>query len=221
MHMSTLLVALITAVIVWVFLVRRLTAKPWMHATQVEDIGPVQKPAAKVGLWVFFGCISSLFALFMTAYLMRMDPNLASDWYTFSKPGILWFNTGLLLLGSLSMQWARNAEQAENLVNLKRGLAGGGVFTLAFLGGQLIAWQQLKSTEYFDMVNPAIGFFYLLTAVHGLHLIGGLYVWLRTMLRNWNRTTIEKGRLSVELCTVYWHYLLLVWFILFGLLLST
>lgn len=221
MHMSTLVIALLTAVIVWVFLVRRLTAKPWIATSELEDIGPLQQPAAKVGLWAFIACISSLFTLFMTAYLMRMDPIHASDWHSISKPGILWFNTGLLILSSLSMQWARKAEQQGNINKLKKGLAGGGLFTIAFLAGQLLAWQQLKNSSYFDMVNPAVGFFYLLTAVHGLHLLGGLYVWSRTIFRIWRRKTVEKASLSIELCTVYWHYLLLVWLILFSLLLST
>ena len=221
MHMSTLLVALLTGIMVWVFLVRRLTARSWIPASEMEDIGPIQMPAMKVGLWVFFACISSLFALFITAYLMRMDPNHASDWYTISKPGILWFNTGLLILSSFAMQWARIAERSENIGSLKIALTTGVLFALAFLGGQLYAWQQLKNSSYFDITNPAVGFFYLLTAVHGLHLLGGLYVCSRTCIRTWRHTTVEKGRLSIELCTVYWHYLLLIWFILFGLLLST
>lgn len=221
MHLSTLLVALVTAVIIWIFLVRRLTAKPWVMANEIDDIGPVQRPPAKVALWILLCCITSLFSLFMTAYLMRMDPNIATDWYSISTPGVLWLNTGLLVLSSLGMQWARKAEQTDNMAGVRAGLAAGGLFTLAFLGGQLLAWQQLKNTAYFDMANPAVGFFYLLTAVHGLHLLGGLYVWTRTTLRVWNRSRIEKGSLSIELCTTYWHYLLLVWFILFSLFLST
>jgi len=221
MHMSTLVIALLTAVIVWVFLIRRLTARSWIAVSELEDIGPVQMPPLRIGLWMFLVCITSLFALFITAYLMRMDPKHASDWYSITKPGILWFNTGLLLASSIAMQWARIAEQRENAGRLKTALTAGGLLTLAFLGGQLLAWQQLRNSASFDIVNPAVGFFYLLTAVHGLHLLGGLYVWSRTCIRNWRRTTIEKDSLSIELCATYWHYLLLVWFILFGLLLST
>jgi cytochrome c oxidase subunit 3 len=70
--------------------------------------------------------------------------------------------------------------------------------------------------------NPAVAFFYLLTAVHGLHLLGGLFVWGKTVIRMARpRVELVDLRLSVELCTVYWHYLLLVWLVLFGLLLST
>jgi cytochrome c oxidase subunit 3 len=70
--------------------------------------------------------------------------------------------------------------------------------------------------------NPAVAFFYVLTAIHGLHLLGGLLVWSRTLLRMWTpRVELIEVRLSVELCSVYWHYLLLVWLVLFGLLLYT
>lgn len=219
--MSTLVVALLTAIVIWVFIVRKLTAKPWLAVDQLDDIGTIQRPAPKVGLWVFFICISSLFALFMTAYLMRMNPNHGSDWFTFTKPGILWLNTFFLILSSIAMQWASYAEKQGNINSVKKALLAGGVLTIAFLAGQLIGWQQLKNSSYFDIVNPAIGFFYLLTAVHGLHLIGGLYVWARSTTRLWRDPKAGKGSLSIELCTTYWHYLLLVWFILFGLLLST
>jgi cytochrome c oxidase subunit 3 len=72
------------------------------------------------------------------------------------------------------------------------------------------------------MRSPAVAFFYLLTAVHGLHLLGGLYVWARTLLPL-RRKDVEAVdiRTSIELCTVYWHYLLFVWLVLFALLLST
>ena len=127
----------------------------------------------------------------------------------------------VLMLASIAMQWARHAEKRENLERLKQGLIASGIFTVMFLAGQLVAWQEIKTSGYFDIANPAIGFFYLLTGLHGLHLIGGLYVWLKTTIRIWGSKEINKHSLSVELCTTYWHYLLLVWFVLFGLLLST
>ena len=80
---------------------------------------------------------------------------------------------------------------------------------------------QFHAQPNFMASNPANAFFYLLTALHGLHLLGGLWVWGRTTTRVWEGTKVSEVRLSVELCTVYWHFLLLVWLALFGLLLST
>ena len=104
---------------------------------------------------------------------------------------------------------------------VRTGLIAGGLFTFCFLAGQLWVWQQLNDSGYFVAANPANAFFYLLTALHGLHLLGGLWVWAKTTAKAGRGGAVEEVRLSVELCTVYWHYLLLVWLALFTLLLST
>jgi len=74
--------------------------------------------------------------------------------------------------------------------------------------------------NYFDITNPAIAFFYLITGLHGLHLVGGLVAWFRTVIKVWGDFDAAQVRQSMELCTVYWHFMLLVWLILFGLLFS-
>jgi len=92
---------------------------------------------------------------------------------------------------------------------------------LLFLTGQLAAWRELAAAGQTLSGNPANAFFYLLTALHGIHLLGGVWVWARSLVRVFGGASAASVRLSVELCTVYWHYLLLVWLVLFGLLLST
>jgi cytochrome c oxidase subunit 3 len=105
---------------------------------------------------------------------------------------------------------------------VKVGLLGGGSFAFAFLVGQLLAWQQLVDLGYFAASNPANGFFYLVTSLHGLHLLGGLVAWGRTAEKVWSGGVAPvKIRLSVELCAAYWHFLLVVWLVLFALLLFT
>lgn len=224
MSMWTLSIALVSAILVWFFLVRYLTARPWLASGETgytPDIEAIDKPAKKVALYCFLAVISSLFALFVTAYVMRMDPHHGGDWSSIPKPGILWVNTLLLVLSSITMQWARFTSGRAPAKHLNLALSLGGLFTLAFLAGQLQAWDQLHASSYFQPGNPALAFFYLLTGVHGLHLLGGLYVWGRVLNRVLRGAAVEDIRLSVELCTVYWHYLLLVWLILFGLLIST
>jgi cytochrome c oxidase subunit 3 len=222
--MWTLLAALVCALIVWYLIIRQLTAQPWLasgDAGQVADITVSEYPARKVALYFFLAVISSLFALFFSAYLMRMDSHHGGDWQTISKPGILWINTVFLILASTAMQKAKSTSYTYDERFLLPLFAIAGVFTLLFLGGQLLAWQQLDPAEKLNLSNPALGFFYLLTAVHALHLLGGLYVWLRAFIRMLRGNTVPSIKLSIELCTVYWHYLLLVWLVLFGLLLTT
>ena len=109
----------------------------------------------------------------------------------------------------------QNRHRATSLLVL------GGLLALVFIGGQLFAWQQLRNMGFSMQSNPANAFFYLITGIHGLHLIGGIWVWARSLLRLTTGATIENIALSIQLCTRYWHFLLLVWLLLFWLLLKT
>jgi cytochrome c oxidase subunit III len=216
-------VGVLAGLIVWGLLVRRLTAKPWETRGAPEDVGhggAATIPPAKIGLLVLLAVVTSLFGLFISAYYMRMG-HAHGDWSPVALPRVLWLNTAMLVLSSGGMQLARGAARRGQTDRVRIGLMGGGLFAVAFLLGQLWAWQQLNTSGYF-LGSPAVAFFYLLTAVHGLHLLGGLLVWGKTLIR-----MVPAGvealdvRSSVELCTVYWHYLLIVWLVLFAVLLST
>ena len=211
----TVTVALLVGIIVWVLVARRLTARSWESGSEESDVAAVRMAPARLGLWVFLAVITSLFSLFLSAYSMRSHHG---GWSHLTLPDVLWVNTVLLVLGSVSMQIARNAVTRGLAQRLKLGLVAGGLFTIGFLAGQLIAWGQLRESGHFAQGSPANAFFYLLTAVHGLHLLGGLWVWGRTMTRLLRGVELVELRLSVELCTVYWHYLLLVWIALFAAL---
>jgi cytochrome c oxidase subunit III len=219
--------ALLAGVIVWILVVRRLTAKSWENRSQTGevaagDVGAIGFAPAKLGLSIFLAVVTSLFALFLSAYAMRMHVHHGGgDWHHVADPNVLWVNTVVLVLASVAMERARSAVRKGQKQSLKIALFTAGVFTFAFLGGQLAAWQQLSAAGQFVSSGPAIAFFYLLTAVHGLHLLGGLLVWGKTVGRLSAGAEIIDVRLSVQLCAGYWHYLLLVWLVLFTLLLST
>jgi len=175
-------------------------------------------PPVMVGLGVFLAVATSLFALSISAYFMRRD---GADWRPLAQPMVLWFNTAALVLGSVFFQTACNAAKSGRVGGVRLGLLAGGVCTLVFLAGQLWAWQHLNTAGHFLTANPANAFFYMLTALHGLHLLGGLWVWAKTTIKLQRGAAVHEVRLSVELCTVYWHFLLVVWLVLFGLLLLT
>jgi cytochrome c oxidase subunit 3 len=200
---------------------QRVTEQPWVtQGTEVDtrvDIGQVS-PTAKTGLILFLAVVTSLFSLFISAYFLRME---LSDWRPVEEPQLLWANTLLLVLGSVSIHLSGRAAASSNARMVKLGLLATGLFTGAFILGQLIAWQQLIDAGYYLQSNPANAFFYLFTGLHGLHLLGGLWVWSYTTLRVLAGIEPEEIRLSIELCRTYWHYLLVVWVVLFGLLLST
>src|SRR5258708_19332079 len=197
---------------------QRLTAKPWLEEGGMGEFpgtGAMTLPAAKIGLGVFLAVAGSLFALFISAYSMRMN---MVDWRALPVPRLLWFNTGVLVLSSIALQWAQVAARRDDADRAIIGLCAAGAFAVTFLVGQLLAWQQLRVAGYFLASNPANSFFYLITALHGLHLMGGLVALAGTTPRVWRGAAMTQVRLSVELCALYWHFLLLVWLGLLGLL---
>lgn len=207
------------AIVVWWLVRQTLNVSPWMEQGSIEIArgeGEFSLPPVQVGLGVFLAVATSLFALLISAYHMRM---LERDWTAVALPGVLWLNTGVLILASVAMQMTRVAARRGEADRMRQGLIVAGALTFAFLGGQLWAWQQLAASGHYSPANSAYAFVILLTALHGLHLLGGLWVWARASARALRGVEFAKVHLSVELCTVYWHYLLLVWAVLFAVLL--
>jgi cytochrome c oxidase subunit 3 len=176
------------------------------------------KPAEKTGLNFFLAVLTSMFGLFLVGYRMRMD---LPDWVPLNDPQLLWFNTGLLILSAIAMQLAKNAANRGQIGGVRLHLTLAGVLTVAFLIGQYVVWQELLSAGLYQLASAPLAFFLLLTGLHALHLAGGLYVWMKSAVKAWSGMEITRFKLSIELCTTYWHYLLLVWFAFFAMLLST
>lgn len=219
--MSVILVFLgvLAAIIGWWLSHQRLMAKPWLEEGALADVPGTEAshvPAAKLGLGVFLAVAGALFALTISAYVMRRD--YATDWRVLPVPPVLWVNTALLLLSSLALYWAQVAARRGDMGELRRALLTGGVSALGFLAGQLLAWRQLSAAGYWLAANPANTFFYLLTALHGLHVAGGLAALGRVTAKAWRGSDAARLMLSVELCATYWHFLLVIWLILLAVL---
>ncbi|HEY2444480.1 MAG TPA: cytochrome c oxidase subunit 3 [Rhizomicrobium sp.] len=205
-----------------------LTEKSWLVVDRASmehaDADSVARSAAPTGLHLYFAVATVLFAVVTAMYLMRMGIGhigFGLDWRPTPKPLLLWVNTFLLILSSLVFQQASAAARLEQADRVVMFLLIAGLLAFVFLIGQLIVWQQLARGGYYLASNPANSFFYLITTLHGLHLVGGLFAWTRTTARAWNGTEIAKVRLSVDLCAKYWHFLLIVWLAFFCLLLAT
>jgi cytochrome c oxidase subunit III len=211
-------------------IVRRLTEKPWLApgldpSTEDAQSFPALSAAA-VGLRVYFGVATIMFLLIAAVFVMRMGGHGIStgqgvDWKPMFWPPLLWFNTGVLILSSAAWEWARSAASRGRKENLRTGLVAGGVLALVFLAGQLTVWRQLDKAGCGITATTMSAFFYLITALHGLHLAGGLAVWGRTTAKVFGGRHVAEVRQSVDLCALYWHFLLLVWIVMFGLLLLT
>lgn len=221
MTFTLVFLAVIMATVIGWLLRQSLNTQPWEANDPLENQpgrGVLKVDPVKIGLITFIAVVTSLFGLFLSAYMMRMK---LADWSALSEPKILWLNSVVLVLASVAFELTRGAAKREQLLTVKAGLLAGGICTTLFLLGQLLAWQQLNDAGLYMTSNPANAFFYVLTAIHGLHLLGGMWVWGRTTTRVMTGADAQSVRLSVDLCSVYWHYLLLVWIGLFALLLAT
>ena len=179
---------------------------------------------AKVFIGLLLVVISMLFLLFTIAYLER---SRVGDWQwlagfagaPLASTGQLWFNTVLLAMSSAALQWARVAARRGQAAAVRHGVIAGALLAIGFLVGQLDVWQDLVARGHLAAANPANGFFYLITGVHGVHLAGGL-VALSVVGVLLKRGGVARARTSLALCSVYWHFLLVLWLAMFALLAS-
>jgi len=218
--MASILVVLTVLVVIamWWLARQGVTSKPWLEqgvAAGYTEADDLPSSAARTGLAVFLAVVASLFGLFLSAYALRMQ---LPDWRNVPLPGILWLNTGMLALSSIALQGAQKAAREEDEDALKLGLLAAGVTALAFLSGQLLAWRQLSLDGYLLASNSANAFFYVLTGIHGLHLLGGLIALGRVIQKAWHGAAAGRLQLSVSLCATYWHFMLFVWLVLLSVL---
>ena len=200
-----------------------LSQKPW-ESSQVaidneHDGKTFGMSKAKLGVRTIMTVSTVIFSLFIIAYADRM---LVHDWRSMPEPWLLWVNTAVLIMNSYFFHNVKVSADQNNNKEIKRGLYTVGFLAYSFLIGQLIVWYQLMSLGYFLTSNVANAFFYLFTTLHGLHLLGGLFFWGKVTSKflkgNYKLSSIQH---AIELCAIYWHFLLFVWLVLFGLMLFT
>lgn len=150
-----------------------------------------------------------------------MRLGMGTDWVSTPEPPLLWLNTGVLIGVSLVFEWCRSAVGQQELNTAKTRYIFVGSLTVLFLILQLVVWKQLLDIGYAAKANPANAFFYMITAIHGLHLLGGLFAWVRTYRKFQKDVEVARLKLGVDLCALYWHFLLFVWIVMLALFIST
>tara|TARA_Y100000590_G_scaffold453455_1_gene598538 strand:+ start:4494 stop:5111 length:618 start_codon:yes stop_codon:yes gene_type:complete len=195
---------------------REIRGKPWLESEDAINNaqlgGSIAMPPVRLALRIFVAVVGVVFSLSVVAYSDRM---LLADWKPVPEPTIMWLNLIVLIASSVAMQWAVVGARRDRSSQLEAGLLIGGACSLAFLAGQLLVVRQLDALGYFAPTNPALSFLYMLTAMHAIHILGGLFVWARTVFRLWRGVEVEKVLMTTELCAFYWHFLLALWLVLF------
>jgi cytochrome c oxidase subunit 3 len=188
------------------------------------DSPPPSLRTSRLGMIFALVGISMLFLGFTSAYIVRQG--LGGDWQTIALPPILWLNTAVLLGSSVTL-WRAGESFRRNLRSLfARWMTLTLVLGLGFLAGQLWAWHELRLQGIYLNTNPNSSFFYLLTGTHGLHLLGGVVVLLWLTLLAWriarpgngSARSLSRCRATLDVTTLYWHFLDGLWVLLVLLL---
>ena len=199
-----------------------LSQKPWEPSqAKIDNLHngeTLNLSKGKLGLRFIMFVSTIFFCLFIVTYADRM---IYPDWQQMPEPILLWFNTLILLISSLVFINVQIAVKKNKFKKVKNQMLIIGILAFIFISGQLMVWNQLVSLGYYVATNPANAYFYVFTTLHGLHLIGGLFYWNLAIKKVWvpQEVVIVKAKHTVELCAIYWHFLLAVWIVLFGLML--
>ena len=163
-------------------------------------------------LWLFIISIIMLFAALTSAYIVRQSDG---NWLEYELPGIFWVTSAVILLSSVSMQFAYISAKKDKMTQLKSGLAITLMLGIAFLTGQFLSWGYLVDHDVYFVGNPAGSFLYVLTGLHGLHLISGLIFILVVFIGAIRYKVHSRNLLNLELSLTYWHFLGFLWIYLF------
>ncbi|MHA8053143.1 cytochrome c oxidase subunit 3 [Aquirufa sp. Wall-65K1] len=163
-------------------------------------------------MWLFIVSIIMLFAAFTSAYLVR---KAEGNWVEFQLPNLFWISTVVLLLSSASMHFALLAAKKDQFNALRISISITFVLGLLFLVLQYFGWIQLVEMNVYFVGNPSGSFVYVLSGLHGLHLISGLIVLIVALVAAFRMKINAKALTQIKICSTYWHFLDALWIYLF------
>lgn len=189
-------------------------------AAELKLVEEAKKPLSmnpkKFALWLFIVSVIMVFAALTSAYIVRQAEG---NWLIFELPQLFWITSIIILISSGTMHWAYLAAKRDSLESVKVATSITTILGVAFLVGQFMAWNDLVADNVFFVGNPSGSFVYVLSGLHGLHIIGGV-VFLLILLASTFKYKVHSKNLSlIEMCATYWHFLDVLWLYLFVFLL--
>ena len=186
-----------------------------------EDTNDKSLDKVRVGMWFLLLVVMMTFGGLISAYIV-ISTNAVLEWKPFALPIQVWVSTALILTSSVTYKVAQNALDKENHQKAKNWLLATTVLGGLFVSSQILAWFELVREGVYVQSNQYAGFFYILTVVHAIHVIGGICLLGYILLRTWNKTFSEdelsKRRSIAKSVGFYWHFMDCLWMILFLLL---
>jgi cytochrome c oxidase subunit 3 len=189
-------------------------------ATEIRIVEEASEPLAmnpkKFGLWIFIASVIMIFAALTSAYIVRQSDG---NWRVFELPNSFWITSALILVSSATMHWAYLAAKRDNLETAKLAISITTVLGIGFLVGQFLAWGDLVTANVYFVGNPSGSFVYVLSGLHGLHIVGGVVFLLIVLVATFRYKVHSRNLAQIEMCATYWHFLDGLWLYLFVFLL--
>jgi cytochrome c oxidase subunit 3 len=170
----------------------------------------------KFAMWLFIGSVGMLFAALTSAYIVRQAEG---NWLYFDLPQVFTTSTIVIVLSSITMQWAFWSARKDDLSMVKIMVTITTVLGLSFLVLQFEGWKALVSNQVYLVGNPSGSFLYIISGLHGLHLISAVIYLLIVLVSTYRFRVHSKNLAQIEMCTTYWHFLGGLWLYLFVFLL--
>tara|TARA_B100000073_G_scaffold285073_1_gene246506 strand:- start:681 stop:1361 length:681 start_codon:yes stop_codon:yes gene_type:complete len=193
--------------------------KPWENDQAALDNAHEGKTfnisIQKSAVVIIFGIATVLFSLVFTSYLYTLPPD--QDTKYLLRPNLLWINTLVLFIITYFFNKLTSDLKKKDPSKIKRNLLIVGGLTYLFLFGQVIFWFQLLKSGNYVSTNSYFANFYVFTALHGLHLFGGLFFWgivSSKVLKLEQHKIIEQEK-NISALSIYWTFLLIVWLMFF------
>lgn len=186
-----------------------------------EKIEEFKPNKLRITTWFILLIVLMTFGGLISAYVV-LSTNQNLEWKPFALPVQVWISTALILASSICYKTAQNKLNNNLQTQAKKWLLATTVLGGMFISSQILAWVQLVRLGVYMQSNPYAGFFYILTAVHALHVFGGICALGYIVLRVWNETRSEdellRRKTTATVVGWYWHLMDGLWIFLLLLL---
>lgn len=169
-------------------------------------------PSQKVLLWIVLVSIIMLFSGLTSAYIVRQS---AGNWVHFNLPKLFSLSTSIILLSSLSMNWAISSASKKDSANTKNALLATTLLGFGFVAIQFLGWKSLTEQGIFLVGNPSGSFLYIISGLHVVHVLAGLIALIVVTAKSFGRDYNNRFLLNIKLCATYWHFVDGLWVYLF------